>query len=1307
MITPDATVNGRTVAFGNLPPHTTALDWIRDLGFTGAKEGCAEGECGACAILVARPSTTGDNTTEWVCINACLIPAASLEGQDVLTAEGLGSPDDLHPVQREMALRGGSQCGYCTPGFVCSMAAEYYRAGRPADAHPGAADEPEHGANGFDLHAMSGNLCRCTGYRPIRDAAYALGEPAADDPIAQRHSEAAPVSPATRIANNGAEYVRPADLTATVELIRQRPDAVLVAGSTDWGVEVNLRGRRAPFVVGIDQVPELREMRVDDDAFTLGAALTLTELERRLDGAIPLFDEVFPQFASRLIRNGATLGGNLGTASPIGDFPPALLALEAELVLASVDGERTVPLADYFTGYRQSVRRTDELIKAIRIPRPLAPLIAFHKIAKRRFDDISSVAVGYAVRLDGGVVGQARIGLGGIAATPLRALATEAALVDQPWNEATVAAAAEVLAAEGTPIDDHAGERGLPVGDDGPVATEVLLREHDRSASMSHLSQRPDSAPDSYEVGKAIPHESAALHVTGLALYTDDLVARTKDCLHAYPVQVFVAKGKITKLDVQPAYAVPGVVRVLTADDVPGVNDAGVKHDEPLFPSEVKFFGHAVCYVLGETLEAARLGAAAVVVELEAEPSLVNVKDAIEAREFQGAQPTVQRGDVDEGLRAASHVFSGTFEFAGQEHFYLETHCALAHVDEAGQIFVQSSTQHPSETQEIVAHVLGKHNHEITVQCLRMGGGFGGKEMQPHGFAAVAALGSILTGRPVRLRLSRTQDLTMSGKRHGFHAEWRVGFDDDGALVALEATLTADGGWSLDLSEPVLGRALCHIDNAYWIPNIRVNGRIAKTNKTSNTAFRGFGGPQGMIVIEDIFGRCAPLLGLAPEELRRRNFYSEGQTTPYGQPVRHPERIQAVWDQVHESGDLDRRRAEIAAFNAEHAHVKRAIGVTPVKFGISFNLTAFNQAGALVHVYKDGSVLINHGGTEMGQGLHTKMMQVAATTLGVPLAKVRLAPTRTDKVPNTSATAASSGADLNGGAVKNACEQIRERLERVAGAALGVSPAEVRFVDGTAYGLGHDEGVPWEEVVRTAYFQRVQLFAAGYYRTAGLHWDSATMKGSPFKYFAYGCAATEVEVDGFTGAYHTRRVDIVHDVGDSLSPLVDIGQIEGGFVQGAGWLTLEDLRWDESDGPNRGRLTTQAASTYKLPSFSELPEEFNVTLLERAHEEGAVYGSKAVGEPPLMLAFSVREALRQAAAAFGPEGTSVDLASPATPEAVWWALTEAAKGHEHGHVTDGVDGAHPEPSDPTVPDRHPESELRQYTAHGVPTLTRV
>jgi len=752
---------------------------------------------------------------------------------------------------------------------------------------------------------------------------------------------------------------------------------------------------------------------------------------------------------------------------------------------------------------------------------------------------------------------------------------------------------------------------------------------------VSELSQRPENSV----VGETIPHESAALHVTGRALYTDDLTPRTKGVLHAWPVQSPHAHARVTAMHTDAAYDVPGVVRVLTAADLPGVNDSGVKHDEPLFPSEVMHHGQAVCWVLGESLEAARRGAAQVEVDYEPLPALLTIHDAIDAESFQGARPTAQRGDVEGALARAAHVFEGETEMAGQEHFYLETQASLAEVDDAGHVFVQSSTQHPSETQEVVAHVLGVASHQVTVQCLRMGGGFGGKEVQANGYAAVAALGASLTARPVRVRLNRTQDFTMTGKRHGFHASWRVGFDDDGHVVALDTTLTSDGGWSLDLSEAVLARAICHVDNAYWIPDVRIHGRIAKTHKTSQTAFRGFGGPQGMLVLEDILGRCAPLLGIDPLGLRRRNFYAEGQETPYGQPVRHADRASTAWDQVLTTAEVARRSQEIAVFNAAHEHTKRALAVTPVKFGISFNFTALNQAGALVHVYKDGSVLINHGGTEMGQGLHTKMLQVAATSLGVPLSKVRLAPTRTDKVPNTSATAASSGADLNGAAIKNACEQILTRLVEV------------------------DAGrnLAWEEVVHEAYFARVPLFAAGYYRTEGLSWDAAVFRGTPFKYFAYGVAAAEVEVDGFTGAYRTRRVDIVHDVGDSLSPLVDLGQIEGGFVQGVGWLTLEDLRWDTTEGDHRGRLTTQAASTYKLPSFSEMPEDFRVAMLEQAHEDGAVYGSKAVGEPPLMLAFSVREALRQACAAFGRPGVSVELPSPATPEAVYWALETARR----------------------------------------------
>ncbi|GAB3856951.1 FAD binding domain-containing protein [Nocardioides maradonensis] len=450
---PVVQVNGAPADLTGVPPHTTALDWLRERGLTGAKEGCAEGECGACSILVARPGT--DAATEWTAINACLVPVAALDGQEVVTAEGLGDSAHLHPVQSELAVRGGSQCGYCTPGFVCSMAAEYYRPGRGSSGGDEEADHAEHGPNGFDLHALSGNLCRCTGYRPIRDAAYALGTPGEDDVFARRCGAPAPEPRPTRLELGGAEFVRPATLTEALTLLADDPDAQVVAGSTDWGVEVNLRGARARRVVAIDRLAELRELERTADEIRIGAALSLTEVERRLDGSVPLLSALFPQFASRLIRNGATLGGNLGTGSPIGDSPPALLALDARVVLTSLRGDREVPLADYFTGYRTTVKEPDELIRAVVVPLPLARISAFHKIAKRRFDDISSVAVGYAIDVVDGVVRRARIGLGGVAATPLRATVTEDALIGRPWTEATVRAAAAVMATEGTPMDDH------------------------------------------------------------------------------------------------------------------------------------------------------------------------------------------------------------------------------------------------------------------------------------------------------------------------------------------------------------------------------------------------------------------------------------------------------------------------------------------------------------------------------------------------------------------------------------------------------------------------------------------------------------------------------------------------------------------------------------------------------------------------------------------------------------------------------------------------------------------------------------
>ncbi|MFH7599528.1 FAD binding domain-containing protein [Streptomyces racemochromogenes] len=464
MVAPRITVNGKETPLAPAPPHTTALDFLREHGLTGTKEGCAEGECGACSVLVARPGV--DKPTDWVAVNACLVPAAALDGQEVITAEGLagagepGTAPTLHPVQEEMAVRGGSQCGYCTPGFVCSMAAEYYRPGRCAHRDPAGGADPEHGPNGFDLHALSGNLCRCTGYRPIRDAAFAVGDPAGEDPLAQRREQSPPEPAATAYTRDDRTFLRPATLPDTLRLLRERPDAVVVAGSTDWGVEVNIRSRRADCVIAVDRLPELRALHTASDHIEIGAALTLSEIERRLDGRVPLLAELFPQFASRLIRNSATLGGNLGTGSPIGDSPPVLLALEASVVLADADGEREVPLDAYFTGYRQSVRRPGELIRAVRVPLPLSPVTAFHKIAKRRFDDISSVAVAFALDIEDGVVRKARIGLGGVAATPIRALATEAALEGRPWTADTAQAAARVLRSQGTPMDDHRASAG-------------------------------------------------------------------------------------------------------------------------------------------------------------------------------------------------------------------------------------------------------------------------------------------------------------------------------------------------------------------------------------------------------------------------------------------------------------------------------------------------------------------------------------------------------------------------------------------------------------------------------------------------------------------------------------------------------------------------------------------------------------------------------------------------------------------------------------------------------------------------------
>lgn len=749
-------------------------------------------------------------------------------------------------------------------------------------------------------------------------------------------------------------------------------------------------------------------------------------------------------------------------------------------------------------------------------------------------------------------------------------------------------------------------------------------------------------------------HESAVWHVSGRAVYTDDQ-RQPAGMLALYPVLSAHTRARILKIDTREALKTAGVVTILTASDIPGENDTGtIARDEPLIPvEEISYWGQVVVWVVGETENAAREGAKKVVVDYEPLAPVLTIKEAIDKDSFLTIPTAMRRGEPE--TAAADFWLAGEVEMNGQDHFYLETQTSWAIPDGEGNYQIYSSTQHPTETQIVVGRVLNLPGNRINVTVLRMGGGFGGKESQANPYAAAVALAAYKTGRPARVALRRHEDMILTGKRHGFLGKYRVGFNRDGKIISLLCDLYADGGWSLDLSPPVLSRAMVHIDNCYYIPHVEVFGRVAKTNKTSNTAFRGFGGPQGMIVIEDVVDRVARALDLPPNVVRERNFYhgtGETNTTPYGQEI-FDNRIERVWSEVKSNANFEDRQIEIAEFNRNNRHQKRGLAITPVKFGISFNKTVYNQAGALVLIYADGSILLNHGGTEMGQGLHTKMLQVAARTLGVSLEKFRMSPTATDKVPNTSATAASSGSDLNGQAIKDACEQLKARLVPVAAKMLGIGAAgDFIFENDSIRSRDYPtDRVSFADAVKEAYQQRISLSATGYYRTPNIHWNVETNTGRPFYYFAYGAAVSEVEVDGFTGTFRLRQVDVVHDVGESLNELIDKGQIEGGFVQGMGWLTMEELVWDEA-----GRLRTFSPSTYKIPTVGEIPENFNVRLLERAPQTGVIYGSKAVGEPPLMLAISVREAIRAAVAAFGEAVNYVPLALPATPEAILRAI---------------------------------------------------
>jgi xanthine dehydrogenase large subunit len=752
-------------------------------------------------------------------------------------------------------------------------------------------------------------------------------------------------------------------------------------------------------------------------------------------------------------------------------------------------------------------------------------------------------------------------------------------------------------------------------------------------------------------VGAPVPHDSAPLHVAGAAHYTDDL-PEPFGTLYAAIGTSEQAHGRIERVDLDAVRASEGVVALITATDIPGMNDVGpIVADDPIFAERVvQFAGQPIFAVAATSVNAARRAVECARLDVEPLPAILTIDEALAAESYVLPPVHVVRGDPQRALAAAPHRLRGHCENGGQDHFYLEGQVSLAIPREAGGMHIHVSTQHPGEVQLLVARALRLAAHDVVVECRRMGGGFGGKETQMTLFACVAALLARKTGRAVKLRLDRDDDMRSTGKRHAFAHRYDVGFDDEGRILALDVTLASRCGFSADLSGPVNDRAVFHLDNAYWLPNVAIHSYRCKTHTVSDTAFRGFGGPQGMFAIEAVLDDVARSLGRDPLDVRKANLYGIGErdVTPYGMRV-DDNVAPAIIDALEASARYRERRVEIAQWNDTSPVIKRGIALTPVKFGISFTATHYNQAGALVHVYRDGTVLLNHGGTEMGQGLFVKVQQVVAHELGVPLASVRVSASDTSKVPNASPTAASSGSDINGMAARAAARTLRERLVDFAARTFACAPDAVH-IDGGLVRAG-ERSLTFAELVDAAYHARVQLSATGFYATPKIHYDPRTLSGRPFFYFAYGAAVAEVAIDALTGEHRLLAVDILHDAGRSLNPAIDLGQIEGGFLQGWGWLTMEELCFDA-----KGRLATHAPSTYKIPTAHDVPRRFDVAFFDRPNPEDTIHRSKAVGEPPLMLALAGFHALRDAIASLAKEGLRVPLSAPATPERVLAAV---------------------------------------------------
>ncbi|KAK6190386.1 hypothetical protein SNE40_002268 [Patella caerulea] len=1288
-------VNGVKTIEHDPDPTCSLLQYLRTkLQLTGAKLVCGEGGCGACTVMISKYDDE-NRTILHYSVNACLTPVCSVHGLAVTTTEGIGSlRTRLHPVQEQIAKHHGSQCGFCTPGMVMSM----YTLLR---------NNPQPSMTQIEKY-LEGNLCRCTGYRPILDGcklfskeACALGENCCrnkngdddnknDNKEEKTEAYIPPYDPTQEpifppelkvnyakyhktsllFDNNGVKWYRPTTLTELLDLKQKYPGAKIIIGNTEIGIETRFKNIKYDVLIHAANIPELTIITSTEDGIKFGASVTLSKVEEVLQQAIEnsaeekcrVFKavvEMLKWFASNQIRNTAAIGGNIMTASPISDLNPVFQASTAVLEVISPDKvKRRVAMdAGFFTGYRKTVIKNNEILVSITIPfTHKNAYFETYKQALRKEDDIAIVNAGMRVVFEdeSDVIEELYLSYGGMAPTTIMAKNTMSNLVGRKWGDNLVPEACQYLEEDlplnpGAPggiveyrktlttsfffkfyltVTQQLYSKGILQGKPTPRSYLSAIETHECGPSKgTQVYELVDAAQkDDNPIGRPVIHNSAYQQTTGEAVYIDDMLP-IKGELFVAPV--YSSRSHATLLDIDPTAAlqIPGVKGYIDYRDIPGVNRIVICAEEFFAVDEVTCEGCLIGGVVATSSQTAREASKMVEIKYQDLPAIITVEDAI-TNDSYFREPLVNEcGDVDKGFQLCEKVLEGEVYMGAQEHFYLETQSAIAVPNERDEMDLYSSAQCPAWVQESVAQVLGVPCNKVTCQTKRLGGGFGGKNTQNIPIAVLAAVAAKKYNLPMRCCLERDDDMVMTGTRHPVMAKYTVGYSMDGRIVSLDVNVYGNCGNSIDGSEPTLGNLLRRIDNVYKIPNFRAACHFCKTNIRSNTSIRTCGTVQAIFIIENILQHIIDKHGMDPIKVREMNFYQEGDRTHVNQIIQDCN-IEACWQECINQCDYYNRKKQVEIYNRENRWRKRGISIIPLKHGVSIGVIALNQAGALVNVYTDGSVLLAHGGVEMGQGLYIKMIQVASATLGIPADRIHTNEMSTSTVPNASVTAGSTGSDLNGMAVKFACEKICKRLEK----------------------YKNEKGSSWNDWVKRAYEDRVSLSATGFYKAPDLGPDPSTNSENSFYYYSYGVGCSEVEIDCLTGDHTVLRTDIVFDVGTSLNPAIDIGQIEGAFVMGHGLHMLEHLKVTPS-----GTLLTKGPGNYKIPSVGNIPKVFNVSMLKGKPNKRAVYSSKAIGEAPMILSLSIFLAAKSAIMAARHE-TGIDgyfqFDCPATPDII-------------------------------------------------------